>query len=232
MNKREHDEHEALCRSLDDDATRAEYKKAGDDCRPGFLPRLLGGWLVWCGNVVYGKEPSLLKFRAVEVIARVPYQSWSSAVYTLLTLCYRDEKKAMELSRVARFARLSHDNETMHVVVISQLAKGERAGYFRHTFIPMVFAFFYFWWSYWLYLLNPRYAHELNYLFEEHAFEQYRRFLEEKKVELRGKTIDSDFLKWYGRHADDQYNFFLSVQNDEIIHRNKSAEEARKTNTP
>ena len=37
----------------------------------------------------------------------------------------------------------------MHVVVISQLAKrGQKAGFFLHTLIPMLFAFFYFWWSY------------------------------------------------------------------------------------
>jgi len=128
----------------------------------------------------------------------------------------------MRLSRVARYARLAQDNETMHTVVISQLAKSEHTGIFRHTVIPIFFAFIYFWISYLLYLLSPRISYELNYIFEEHAFLQYSRFLELYAEELRSKPIESDFLATYGRHPRSQYEFFLSVRNDELIHRNQS----------
>jgi hypothetical protein len=141
---------------------------------------------------------------------------------------YSNEQKAMRLSEVAKYARFAQDNETMHVVVISHLAKQEeRAGIIRHTLIPMVFAFFYFWWSYLLYLINPRYSYELNYMFEDHAFEQYSLFLEKRAEELKKKPIQSDFLDWYGRHPRNQYDFFLSVRNDEIIHRNTSIREVQ-----
>ena len=116
----EHAVHELLVESLNDEATLKSYKEPLDTYRPSLLPRLLGGILVWCGNVIYGKKPSYLKFRAVEVIARVPYHSWASAAFTLLTLFYSDEKRALRLSTVARFARFASDNETMHVVVISR----------------------------------------------------------------------------------------------------------------
>jgi hypothetical protein len=211
---------------LNDDAALAAYKAPFDNYHPALLPRLLGGFLVWCGNTVYGEQPSYLKFRAVEVIARVPYHAWSSSAYTLLTLFYSDEQKALRLSEVAKYARVAQDNETMHVVVISQLAcKEVHAGFLRHTCIPVFFAFFYFWASYALYLVNPRYSYELNYLFESHAFEQYSRFLEGEGEALKKKPIHSDFLDWYGRHPRSQYEFFLSVRNDEIIHRNTSIEE-------
>ncbi len=178
-----------------------------------------------CGNLVYGREPSYLKFRAVEVIARVPYYSWTSAEYSLMTFFYTNQEKAMKLSNTTKFARMAEDNETMHVIVISQLAKAERkAGFIRHTLIPMLFAFFYFWSSYFLYLLKPRYSYELNYLFESHAFAQYDRFLELFGDELHKKPILNDFLDWYGRYPRSQYEFFLSVRNDEIIHRNMSIE--------
>lgn len=217
---------ERLNKALNDPEALREYKMPLDGYRPSFVPRLLGRSLVWCGNTVYGKEPSYLKFRAVEVIARVPYHSWASSAYTLLTLFYSNEQKAMRLSDVARYARFAQDNETMHVVVISQLAKNEeRAGFIRHTFIPMIFAFFYFWASYWLYLIDPRYSYELNYLFESHAFAQYSRFLETREEELKKKPIESEFLSWYGRYPRNQYEFFLSVRNDEIIHRNTSIEQ-------
>lgn len=214
---------ELLNAELNNPAVLKDYKESLDAYRPAFLPRVLGTLLVLCGTIVYGKEPSYLKFRAVEIIARVPYHSWSSAAYTLLTLFFSNEEKAMRLSEIAQFARLSQDNETMHVVVISQLARAEEhGGVIRHTMIPMLFAFFYFWASYLLYMLNPRYSFELNYLFENHAFLQYDRFLETRRESLEKKPIVSEFLNWYGRNPRSQYEFFLSVRNDEIIHRNES----------
>ncbi len=221
-----HKELEKLSKELNDPEVHEAYKKLYDNYPVATLPLWLGKLLVWSGDTIYGNEPSYLKFRAVEVIARVPYQSWSSATYTLLTLFYRNEKKALELSYVTSFARLAHDNETMHVVVISKLASAEeKAGFIRHTVIPMVFALFYFWMSYFLYIIKPRYSYELNYLFESHAFAQYSRFLEKHGEKLKKKAVDSDFLTWYGRHPKNQYDFFLSIRNDELIHRNTSIEE-------
>lgn len=219
------EELERLNKELNDPDALARYKARFDGYKPSLVPRLLGGFLVAAGNLFYGSEPGYLKFRAVEVIARVPYHSWASAAYTLLTLFYRDESRALKLSRSTRFARLSQDNETMHVVVISHLCAKERASWVRHTLIPMWFAFFYFWWSYVLFLVNPRYSYELNYLFEAHAFEQYSRFLSKQGEELKRREVHSEFLNWYGRHPANEYEFFVSVRNDEIIHRNHSIEE-------
>jgi len=42
---------------------------------------------------------------------------------------------------------------------------------------------------------------------------------------LKSKSIESEFLTWYGRHPRSQYEFFRSVRNDEIVHRNKSIHE-------
>ena len=222
----EHGAHELLIESLNDEATLKSYKEPLDTYRPSLLPRLLGGMLIWCGNIVYGRSPSYLKFRAVEVIARVPYHSWASAAFTLLTLFYSDEKRALKLSTIARFAHFASDNETMHVVVISALAhKEHHAGIIRHTLIPLFFAFFYFWMSYILYLLNPRWSLETNYLFEQHAFDQYSLFLTQNEAALKSKSIESEFLAWYGRHPRSQYEFFRSVRNDELVHRNRSVRE-------
>jgi len=216
-------DHERLNESLNVAAVLAEYKKPLDGYRPSLMPRLLGGALVWCGNVVYGFNPSYLKFRAVEVIARVPYHSWASAAFTLFTLFYSDEKRALRLSSISGFARFAADNETMHVVVVSALAKKEkRAGVLRHTIIPMLFSFFYFWASYLLYLISPRWPLETNFLFEQHAFDQYDLFLKQNEAALKAKPMESEFLAWYGRHPRSQYEFFLGVRNDEIVHRNQS----------
>jgi hypothetical protein len=88
----------------------------------------------------------------------------------------------------------------------------------------MLFSFFYFWAAYWLYMLDKKYALELNYLFESHAFSQYTRFIEKHKDVLIQKPIESEFLVWYGRKPANQYEFFQSVMRDELIHRNESIE--------
>ena len=219
-------EHERLNGVLNDPEMLREYKEPCDAYRVSLLPRLLGGLLIGSGNLFYGTAPTYLKFRAIEIIARVPYFSWVAAMYTLMTMFFTDEQKAMKFSRVSSFARLAQDNETMHVVVISKLALREhRAGAIRHTVIPMLFAFGYYWSSYVLYFLRRRWALELNYLFENHAFHQYNEFLMRHGEELKDKAVGSEFLVWYGRHCRNQYEFFRSVRNDELIHRNQSLHE-------
>ncbi|HEY4502632.1 MAG TPA: alternative oxidase [Candidatus Paceibacterota bacterium] len=219
-------EFEVLVEQLNDTEQLLAYKKHYDNYTVSFLPRILGRFLVWCGNTVYGHEPSYLKFRAVEVIARVPYHSWASAAFTLLTLFYSDEKRALKLATITKFVRLAADNETMHVVAVSHLAKKEgHAGVIRHTAIPMLFAFFYYWVSYALYLIKPRWSLELNYLFEQHAFDQYARFLEKHGDELKKKSVECEYIIWYGRHPLSQFEFFQSVRNDELVHRNRSIHE-------
>ena len=220
-------QHEALLKTLEDAGQLEEYKKSYDGYRVGIIPKILGTILVTCGNLVYGHDPSYGKFKAVEVIARIPYQSWEVASYMLLTMFYSNEKKAIELSKTSRFGRASQDNETMHVVVLSQLAKkyGED-GFIRHTLIPLLFSFGYAAASFILYLFSPKSSLQLNYLFEDHAFSQYSIFVEKHAEELKNKPVMIDFLEFYGRHAKSEYELFVSIKNDEIIHRNKSVHRA------
>ena len=82
--------------------------------------------------------------------------------------------------------------------------------------------------SYVLFLVNRKWSYELNYLFENHAFSQYSIFVNRYEDKLKEKTVDSEFLKWYGRSCSNQYEFFLSVRNDELIHRNYSIQEIEK----
>lgn len=65
----------------------------------------------------------------------------------------------------------------------------------------------------------------MNYLFEQHAFDQYSRFLELYGDELKKKPVESSFLRFYGRNPKNEYELFRSIRNDEIIHRNRSIRE-------
>lgn len=222
-------EHENLVRLFcDSHDNLCAYKEPCDNCHVGIVPRILGALLVNAGNFFYGRKPSYGKFKAVEVIARIPYQSWEVASYTFLTAFYSDEEKAIELSKTSAFSRVAQDNETMHVVVISQIVKREGVNNFiLHTLVPLIFSFFYFWAIFILYFLSPRSALELNYLFEDHAFEQYDLFLKQQGDTLKTKPVSSKFLDFYGRKAENEYELFLSIRNDELIHRNSSIRRAR-----
>jgi ubiquinol oxidase len=220
-------EHEALVEKLKDSVALAAYLKDADGYRPSTVARFLGGTLVWIGNLVYGARPSYSKFKAVEVIARIPYQSWESVAYTMLTAFYSDEERAVRLSSILPFARHAQDNETMHVVVISQLCKKHGGqDFIRHTLIPLLFSFFYFWSIWWVSLFSRKVAFEINYLFESHAYEQYSLFLETHADALKSTPVSSSFLTFYGRSAANEYELFLSICIDEAIHRNESFEHA------
>lgn len=226
MDDEQFNAHEALNKELNDPALRAQYASAYDQYRPGLVARILGYLLVSSGTLVYGKKPSYEKFKAIEVIARIPYQSWEVASYTLLTGLYANEQRAIELTKTSQFSREAQDNETMHVVVISQIVKRLKSEKFlKHVFIPLLFALFYFWTIYLLYMLSRKSALELNYLFEDHAYHQYSEFLKLHGERLRDTGVHSEFLYFYGRHPRNEYELFESIRNDELIHRNRSIRE-------
>jgi ubiquinol oxidase len=218
-------QHEELVRRLQDPTELAQYAAKCADFKPGLVARLLGSILVGAGNLVYGTKPSYEKFKAVEVIARIPYQSWEAVAYTYLTAFYGDEMHAIKLSKVLPFARHAQDNETMHVVLMSQLVKKyHRNKFIRHTLIPLVFSFFYYWAIWLLSMLDKRIAFELNFLFESHAYDQYTMFIEVEGERMKTAPIESAFLTYYGREAANEYDLFQSIRIDEIIHRNQSVQ--------
>jgi ubiquinol oxidase len=224
--------HEKLSISLHDTARRTEFLTAFDSYRPTVLARALAAVMTALGDLVYGKAPSYQKIKAIEIMARVPYESWEMGVYTLLTGLYTNEKRAMELANINAFSRVAQDNETMHVIVMTQLVRRHDVGNFvLHTLFPFLTSFGYFVTVYILYLVYPKSALDLNYLFEKHAFGQYSRFIEEKGEELKSRPVESAYLTFYGRTVSNELELFQLFRNDELIHRNRSAEAALRIRT-
>lgn len=224
-------EHETLLKELQDGDKLKAYKEKYDGLKTGFLPRFFAFVLFGFIDVLYGKKPSLVKFKVIEVVARVPYQTWEFANYLATTNFYNNEKRAVQYACLADFGKFAQDNETMHVVVISKICKDEKRGnWFMHTFIPIIMAYVYMVISTILYALDRKHSYELNYLFEDHAYHQYDIFLKEHKDNLLERGVQSEFLGYYGREVENQYDLFVSIKNDEIIHRNESAIEMVKRN--
>lgn len=176
-------------------------------------------------DVMYGKSPSLGKFRVLEVVARIPYQSWEVIHYFLTTHFYTDERRAIDLFNDSKFAREAQDNETMHVVVITQLCKHDKTGtgILRFYLIPLLIAYLYSIFCLLFYFFTPRKAYELNYLFEDHARKQYTIFLANNE-QFKEKPLQSKFLEEYGRVNANYYDFFVGVRDDETKHRDRSLE--------
>jgi hypothetical protein len=134
------------------------------------------------------------------------------------------------LAGISRFSRIAQDNETMHVVVISELMRQHGdSRLMRTTLMPMIGSFVYFYFSFILYFLNRRYSFELNYAFENHAYKQYQRFLDENEAMLRAAPVKCAFLDFYGRTVANEYELFELIRNDELLHRNASIEKIKAT---
>lgn len=220
--------HEALVVRLRNREEFIAFCAACDAYKPHGISRLLARILIGAGNAIYGRTPSYEKFSALEVIARIPYQSWEAVAYTLLTLFYADEHRAIRLSRIIPFARHAQDNETMHVVVISALARVHGArGVIRHTVVPLLFSFIYYWAIWFLSLVDKHIAFEINFLFESHAYEQYREFIDTHRDTLAARPVESAYLRFYGRTVSTELELFESIAIDEIIHRNASVDMLR-----
>ncbi len=221
--------HEKEARALQEDSFRenAFQKYAGE--RVAIVPRFLAWMLFFIGDLCYGSAPSYKKFRAIEMIARIPYQTWEMYAYMVQTAYFSNETRAIALAEHSAFSRLAQDNETMHVVVISQLFQeaGERKGKLHTVWIPLFLSVSYFFACSVLHILNKRWTYELNFLFETHAFLHYGEFLVQNEGALKSKSVHSNFLSFYGRHVENQYEFFSLVRNDELLHRNHSIELAK-----
>ena len=176
-------------------------------------------------DIMYGKKPSLGKFRVLEVVARIPYQSWEVTHYFLTTHLYMNERRVIDLFRDSEFARSAQDNETMHVVVITQMCKSEKTGtgILRFYITPLLIAYLYAIFCLLFYFFTPRKAYELNYIFEDHAREQYTIFLANNE-QFKEKPLRSKFLEVYSRANANYHDFFAGVRDDEINHRDRSLE--------
>ena len=176
-------------------------------------------------DIMYGKKPSLGKFRVLEVVARIPYQSWEVVHYFLTTHLYSNEWRAIDFFRDSEFARSAQDNETMHVGGATQMGKSEKTGtgILRFYIVPLLIAYLYAVFCLLFYFFTPRKAYELNYIFEDHAREQYAIFLANNE-QFKEKPLKSKFLEVYGRANANYHDFFAGVRDDEINHRDRSLE--------
>lgn len=183
-----------------DETLRSEQQRtlAAPRLRAGIAARLLFGAM----DLVYGRRASLAKFRVLEVIARVPYFAWEHVGYVAITHTHARPGFAREIHDEVTAVRDQQDNEFFHLLILEELLqrRGHRQGRIRHRVIPQVIAAVYYYVSWLLYVIRPRWSHALNAQFEDHAEHEYMAYVADHP-ELDDEPWVSEFTTDYGHHA-------------------------------
>lgn len=189
-------------------------------------PRRKYGWLAGILFVVldlfYGRRKTLSKFKVLEVIARVPYQSWEHVAYIAMTHTYSQPNFARRIFEFVKESRGQQDNEQWHLLILEEMVqkKGIRESFFLHRILPQFMAFFYYHVSWLLYVIKPASSYALNADFEDHAEHEYMEFVWEH-VEFEEEPFDSDFKKDYGDFKN-LADLFRRIGLDERKHKEES----------
>ncbi len=183
----------------------------------------LGGRLLFALlDLVYGKPRTLSKFKVLELVARVPYQSWEQVAYIAITHTYtRPDLARRVFDRVVE-SRAQEDNEQWHLLILEELIakQGAREGFVKFAVMPQALAFVYYQLSWLLYVIRPAWSYRLNVDFEDHAEHEYAHLVEDHP-EWESQPFDSAFAADYanlGSLAD----LFRQIGYDERVHKNES----------
>lgn len=199
---------------------KLEQKKTLDSSRRKY--GLLARFLFLFMDLFYGRKRTLSKFKVLEVIARVPYQSWEHVAYIAMTHTYSSPNFARRIFEFVKESRKQQDNEQWHLLILEEMTqkKGIRENFFLHRILPQFMAFFYYHISWILYVIKPSLSYVLNADFEDHAEHEYMEYVLENP-HLDKELFDSEFKKDYGdfTYAAD---LFRRIGIDERLHKEES----------
>ena len=151
---------------------------------------------------IYGRPGSFAKFQVLELVARVPYQSWERIAYLAIGRVHRDVGLARRIHGRLEESRDQQDNEEWHLLIMSELAarEGTGRGWLRYRLLPQVVATVYYLLSWLLFLTAPAASYRLNADFEDHAEHEYMTFVA-AHPELETRRWDCPEAAGYGRFA-------------------------------
>jgi ubiquinol oxidase len=134
----------------------------------------------WLEDLVFGKERTLSKFRARELVARSPYQSWEQAACLVVARLRDRSARAARLYDMLTETRAEQDNELWHVIILEELiAGGVQENPVRFRLMPQLLAFATFQQFWLLRVLDPVRSYRLNADVEDHAEHEYAALIAE-----------------------------------------------------
>ena len=173
-------------------------------------------------DLFYGRKRTLSKFKVLEVIARVPYQSWEHVAYIAMTHTYAKPHFARRVFEFIKESRAQQDNEQWHLLILEELTQKRkiRENFFWYRILPQFIAFFYYHVSWLLYAIKPAWSYALNADFEDHAEHEYMEFVQENSA-FESELFESDFTQDYGRFPN-VAELFRRIGLDERAHKEES----------
>lgn len=205
---------------LDHEALVASQQQTLASPRRAYSPgaRVLFGLL----DLVYGKPRTLSKFKVLELVARVPYQSWEQVAYIAITHTHRRPDFARRVFDRVTESRGQEDNEQWHLLILEELiaAEGTAEPRWKFTVIPQALAFVYYQLSWLLYVLRPAWSYQLNADFEDHAEHEYAALVAEHP-EWEHRPFESSFAADYASVAT-VADLFRQIGYDERVHKEES----------
>jgi len=173
-------------------------------------------------DAVYGTDRTLSKFKVLELVARVPYQSWEQVAYIAITHTQKRTDLARRIFERVTESRMQQDNEQWHLLILEErIAREEvQEGWVRFTLVPQALAFVYYQLSWLLYVIKPAWSYQLNADFEDHAEHEYAALVGEHP-EWEHQPFDSDFADDYGPVAT-VADLFRQISYDERVHKEES----------
>ena len=183
---------------------------------------LLAGMLFLGMDLFYGRKRTLSKFKVLEVIARVPYQSWEHVAYVAMTHKFGEPDFARRIFDFVLESRKQQDNEQWHLLILEEMIhrQSQKEGFLRYRLLPQLIAFFYYHVSWLLYVIRPRLSYQLNAHFEDHAEHEYMEFVRENPS-LEETPFESIFKKDYGSF-ESEADLFRRIALDEREHKIES----------
>lgn len=184
----------------------------------GFLARALFVTL----DLLYGKKRTLSKFKVLELVARVPYQSWEQVAYIAITHMYSRTGLARRIYERVKESREQQDNEQWHLLILEDLisGSGKRESRIYYFWIPQAIALVYYQISWLLFVVKPKWSYRLNADFEDHAEHEYM-ILVTEHPEWETTPYDSAFSADYG-HFESVADLFRQIGHDERTHKESS----------
>ncbi len=189
-------------------------------------PRRRYGFLAKClfvgMDLVYGRKRTLSKFKVLEIIARVPYQSWEHVAYIAMTHTYSKPEFARRIFEFVKESRDQQDNEQWHLLILQEQIKksGRPESFYLHKALPQIIAFLYYHVSWLLYVIKPSLSYSLNADFEDHAEHEYMEFVRENPT-FELDVFESAFEQDYGSF-ESMADFLRQVGLDERKHKEES----------
>jgi hypothetical protein len=173
-------------------------------------------------DAIYGKRRTLSKFKVLELVARVPYQSWEQVAYIAITHVSDRIGMAKRIHDRVVEARDQQDNEQWHLLILEELiaSQGLKESWLLYTALPQIIAFVYYQISVLLYIIRPKWSYRLNADFEDHAEHEYMLLVKENPG-WEDEPFDSSLAPEYG-HYESLADLFRQIAYDERMHKLES----------